>query len=77
MSNSNSFQTKQYVKWEWGDGYGKGQITERFEREVTRTLQGSEVTKDGDSDNPAYLIEQEDGDEVLKRGSELEAWDKD
>lgn len=76
MSNSNSFQTKQYVKWKWGDGYGKGQITERFEQKVTRTLQGSEVTKDGDEDNPAYLIEQDDGDEVLKRGSELEDWDK-
>ncbi len=77
MSNSNSFQTNQYVKWNWGNGEGKGQITERFEREVTRTLQGTEVTKDGDEDNPAYLIEQEDGDEVLKRGSELSAWDKD
>ncbi|MHA7819925.1 MAG: hypervirulence associated TUDOR domain-containing protein [Erythrobacter sp.] len=76
MSNSNSFQTSQYVKWKWGDGYGKGQITERFEQEVTRTLQGSDVTKDGDEDNPAYLIEQEDGDEVLKRGSEIEAWDR-
>jgi hypothetical protein len=77
MSNSNSFQTNQYVKWEWGNGYGKGQIKERFEREVTRKLQGTEVTKDGDEDNPAYLIEQDDGDEVLKRGSELENWDKD
>ena len=77
MSNSNSYQTSEYVKWEWGNGEGKGQIKERFEREVTRTLQGSEVTKDGDSDNPAYLIKQEDGDEVLKRGSELSKWDKD
>lgn len=75
MSNSNSFQTNQYVQWNWGNGTGKGQITERFEREVTRTLQGTEVTKDGDEDNPAYLIKQEDGDEVLKRGSELEAQD--
>ena len=31
------------------------------------------ITKDGDEDNPAYLIKQEDGDEVLKRGSELQA----
>jgi len=77
VSNSNSFQTSQYVKWAWGNGYGKGQIEERFEREVTRTLQGSEVTKDGDEDNPAYLVKQEDGDQVLKRGSELEDWDKD
>ena len=77
MSNSNSYQTSEYVKWEWGNGEGKGQIKERFEREVTRTLQGSEVTKDGGEDNPAYLIKQEDGDEVLKRGSELSKWDKD
>ena len=77
MSNSNSYRTDEYVKWEWGNGEGKGQIKERFEREVTRKLQGSEVTKDGDEDNPAYLIKQEDGDEVLKRGSELSAWDKD
>jgi len=31
------------------------------------------VTKDGDGDNPAYLVRQDDGDEVLKLGSELEA----
>lgn len=73
MSNSNSFQTEQYVTWNWGNGAAKGQITERFERDVTRTLKGTEVTKNGDSDNPAYLIQQEDGDEVLKRGSELTA----
>ena len=73
MSKSNSFRTSQYVKWKWGNGEGCGQIKERFEREVTRTLQGTEVTKDGDEDNPAYLIKQDDGDEVLKRGSELTA----
>lgn len=72
MSNSNSYQTDQYVKWDWGQGTAKGQIKERFEREVTRTLKGSEVTRDGSEDNPAYLIKQEDGDEVLKLGSELE-----
>ena len=73
MSNSNSYQTDQYVEWEWGNGTASGQIKERFEREVTRTPKGSEVTKDGTEDNPAYLIKQEDGDEVLKRGSELSA----
>lgn len=73
MSNSNSFQTNQHVKWNWGDGEAQGQITDRFEREVTRTLQGSEVTRNGSEDNPAYLIKQDDGDEVLKLGSELEA----
>ena len=75
MSNSNSFQSDQYVQWDWGNGTAKGQIKERFEREVTRTLQGSEITREGSEDNPAYLIRQEDGDEVLKLGSELEAQD--
>ena len=42
---------------------------------MTRTLQGSEITKNGTEDNPAYLIKQEDGDEVLKLGSEIEAQD--
>lgn len=75
MSNSDSFRTGQHVRWNWGNGSATGQIEERFERDVTRTLQGSEITRKGDSDNPAYLIKQEDGDRVLKRGSELEAGD--
>lgn len=69
---SNSFGKGQKVSWNWGSGKGTGKIKERFEREVTRTLKGSEITRNGDADNPAYLIEQDDGDEVLKLGSELE-----
>lgn len=59
---SNSFRTGQNIKWSWGSGEGKGKIVERFEREVARTLKGSEITRKGDADNPAYLIEQDDGD---------------
>lgn len=70
---SNSFQTDQYVEWDWGQGTAEGQIAERFEREVTRTIDGTEVTRDGSEDNPAYLIKQDDGGEVLKLGSELRA----
>ncbi|NMW32181.1 DUF2945 domain-containing protein [Altererythrobacter sp. RZ02] len=73
MANSNKFQTNQYVKWNWGDGEGTGQIAEKFERSVTRTLQGTEVTRNGDSDDPAYLVTQDSGDQVLKLGSELKA----
>lgn len=73
MSKANSFRTDQHVEWDWGNGTAKGQIEERFEREVTRTLKGSEVTRKGSDDDPAYLIKQEDGDKVLKLGSELSA----
>jgi len=69
---SKSFGKGQKVAWNWGSGKGTGKIKERFEREVTRTLKGSEITRNGSADNPAYLIEQDDGDEVLKLGSELE-----
>ena len=75
MSKDNSFRTRQHVKWKWGNGEGRGQVTERFERDVERTLNGTQITRHGTSDNPAYLIEQEDGDQVLKLGSELQAAD--
>ena len=64
MANSNSFQTDQYVTWKWGNGTASGQIKERFERDVKRTLKGSEVTRKGSADDPAYLIKQEDGDGI-------------
>ncbi|GGC31726.1 hypothetical protein GCM10011371_18980 [Novosphingobium marinum] len=68
---SNKFQKGQWVEWNWGNGSAKGKISDRFEEEVTRKLGGSEITRKGSEDNPAYLIEQEDGDKVLKLGSEL------
>ena len=61
------------VKWNWGNGTGNGKIVEGFTSTVTRTLQGSEVKRRADNDNPAYLIEQDDGAQVLKSESELEA----
>lgn len=69
----NKFRKDQHVQWSWGNGTAKGQVKERFEREVERTLKGSKVKKNGSEDNPAYLVKQDDGDEVLKLGSELEA----
>ena len=65
------FQTGDSVSWEWGSGTAKGKVVESFTEKVTRTLQGSEVTRDASPDEPAYLIEQEDGDAVLKSASEL------
>ena len=59
------------VEWNWGDGTGTGTVQESFTEKVTRTIKGTEVTRDADADNPAYLIEQEDGDRVLKSESEL------
>jgi hypothetical protein len=66
------FRKGQRVQWKWGDARAYGTIDEGFERRVSRTLKGARVTRVGTKDNPAYLIRQDDGDRVLKRGSELE-----
>lgn len=67
------FRTGAKVRWNWGAGTASGKIAERFERRVSRTIAGSRIVRNGTPENPAYLIEQEDGGRVLKRGSELEA----
>jgi hypothetical protein len=59
------------VRWRWGSATAEGRLRERFERRVQRTIKGTRVVKNGTPDNPALLIEQDDGDLVLKRESEL------
>ena len=68
---SNTYRSGQKVSWNWGSGTAEGTIAERFDRRVQRTIKGTKVVKNGTADNPAYLIEQENGGKVLKRGSEL------
>jgi hypothetical protein len=64
-------KTGSTVKWKWGNGTAEGKVTEVHHDKVTRTTKGSEVTRNGSDDDPAYVIEQEDGTEVLKLKSEV------
>ena len=59
------------VEWDWGNGTGTGKVAKVYTQKITLKLQGSEVTRDASDECPAYRIEQEDGDEVLKLHSEL------
>ena len=59
------------VSWDWGQGTASGKVTERFTEKVSRTIKGNEVTRKARKSEPAYLIEQDDGDRVLKSHSEL------
>lgn len=68
---SKTYKVNERVKWSWGDGSAEGKIKEKFTEKVTRKIKGNEVTRDADKENPAYLIEQDDGDQVLKSHSEL------
>ena len=70
---ANSFRTGQQVRWQWSGSSATGKVVERFDRRVQRTLKGSRIVRNGSKDDPAYLVEQEDGDQALKLGSELDA----
>lgn len=65
------YQTNTKVEWDWGEGTASGYIREKFVERVERTLKGSKVTRDASDSDPAYMIEQSDGDKVLKSHSEL------
>lgn len=63
------------VRWSWAGGTGTGRVAERFERRVQRTIKGARIVRNGSPGDPAFLIRQDDGDTVLKLGSELSAVD--
>lgn len=69
---SKHFSKGTAIRWNWGGNVANGKIAERFDRRVQRTIKGEKIVRNGSADNPAYLIEQEDGGRVLKLESELE-----
>ncbi|WP_234855129.1 hypervirulence associated TUDOR domain-containing protein [Paracoccus everestensis] len=65
------FRVGSKVEWDWGKGTATGKVAESFSDPVERTIKGAKVKRNADTENPAYLIEQDDGDRVLKSHSEL------
>ncbi|TXF91817.1 hypothetical protein FUA23_01125 [Neolewinella aurantiaca] len=63
------------VKWKWGNGHASGKVNETYTGSVTKTIKGSEVTRNGSDEDKALYIEQEDGGKVLKLESEVERAD--
>lgn len=61
------------VSWRWGASEAHGEVLERFERRVTRTIKGEKIVRNGTREEPAYLVGQEDGGRALKSQSELSA----
>ncbi|SDR66006.1 DUF2945 domain-containing protein [Gramella sp. MAR_2010_147] len=60
------------VKWKWGNGTATGKVVSSYTREVTKKIDGSDITRNGEEGNKALYIEQEDGAKVLKLESEVE-----
>ena len=67
-----SIQTGDTVQWDWGNGTGTGKVTQIYTQKITKTIKGTDVTRDADDQEPAFLIEQDDGDQVLKSCTEVQ-----
>lgn len=65
-------RTGTQVKWSWGNGTAEGKVIETHTEEISKTIKGSKVTRQGKEGDKALVIEQEDGDKVLKLESEVE-----
>ena len=69
---SKKFSKGDKVSWSWGNGTASGKVSEVFTSDVERTIKGSKVKRNASDDDPAYMVEQDDGDKALKSESELE-----
>lgn len=59
------------VKWKWGAHWAEGAVREAFTTRVERVIKGARIVRNGEADNPAYLIVQDNDARVLKKHSEL------
>lgn len=65
------YRTGTKVEWKWGSGTATGKVAESFTEDVERTIEGEKIKRKATEEEPAYLVEQEDGGRALKSHSEL------
>lgn len=68
-----SYKKGQRVSWAYGEGRGTGTIISIHTSKITKNINGTEVTRNGTTDNPAVYINSDEGNNVLKLSSELRA----
>jgi hypothetical protein len=65
------FAPGERVKWKWGAHLAEGAVHEVFTGRVERVIKGARIVRNGEPENPAYLIVQDNEAKVLKKHSEL------
>ena len=65
------------VHWNWGKSEAEGKIKETFTEPVVKKIKGAAVKRNATKDKPAYLVEQANGNQVLKSKKELKKGKKD
>ena len=46
------------VAWNWGSSHIEGEVAEKKTDKMTKKIKGKDITKNGESDNPAYFVKQ-------------------
>lgn len=64
-------KTGEIVHWNWGKSEAEGKVKEKFTKAVKKIIKGTSVKRDASQEEPAYMVEQENGNKVLKSESEL------
>ena len=59
------------VKWNWGNGEAKGKVSKIYNEDIELDINGTSVKIKASTSKPAYLIVQDDNEEVLKSSSEV------
>ncbi len=67
-----AIRTGSKVSWKWGSSTAEGKVESIHREKVSRQSKGESISRNGSDDDPAYVIEQEDGTTVLKLRSELQ-----
>lgn len=65
------------VHWNWAKSQAEGKIKEKSEKPLTKKIKGTEVTRNASKEKPAYVIVQDNGNEVVKSETELTKGGKD
>jgi hypothetical protein len=61
------------VTWKWGKSEAEGRIVKKHDEPVSKTIKGAKVKRNASKGEPAYEIEQKNGNKVLKSESEIKA----
>lgn len=64
------------VNWKYGKGEAEGKVEEIFTDPVEKKIKGTTVKRNATKQEPAVLIKQKNGNEVLKSESELKSGKK-
>lgn len=65
------YATGTKVAWNWGNGTPTATVVESATDRIEKTINGKKQSRNGTDDNPAYVLEQDNGQNVLKLHSEL------